>query len=211
MPRGLGIESGGGANDDDLNISTRFDIYVVWPYLLTPISSGRRTFVMPSPTRPGFHPSAPPVRGAVRLRFHRRARCGPVPAVVPPEGAQGRGIGHGPPRGALDVLHGERRGAGRASGGHGVGSVPRGAAERLLLRAALFLDHISTILAILRWERVQGFGIALEFYGSHPTHGPFLLRAIGRIVAFFVLPGYVLMLVTGLWMVNMAWPLTTRW
>ena len=81
----------------------------------------------------------------------------------------------------------------------------------MLLRAALFLDHISTILAILRWERVQGFGIALEFYGSHPTHGPFLLRAIGRIVAFFVLPGYVLMLVTGLWMVNMAWPLTTRW
>ncbi len=30
-------------------------------------------------------------------------------------------------------------------------------------------------------------------------------------VTFFVLPGYVLMLVTGLLMVNMAWPLTTRW
>ncbi len=30
-------------------------------------------------------------------------------------------------------------------------------------------------------------------------------------VAFFVLPGYVLMLVTGLWMVSISWPLTTRW
>ena len=30
-------------------------------------------------------------------------------------------------------------------------------------------------------------------------------------VAFFVLPGYVLMLMTGLWMVSISWPLTTRW
>lgn len=44
-----------------------------------------------------------------------------------------------------------------------------------------------------------------------PTHGPYVLRAIGRIVAFFVLPGYVLMLVTGLWMVHLSWPLTTQW
>src|SRR5215208_514730 len=27
----------------------------------------------------------------------------------------------------------------------------------------------------------------------------------------FVLPGYVLMLVSGLWMVNLSWPLTTKW
>jgi uncharacterized membrane protein len=75
----------------------------------------------------------------------------------------------------------------------------------------LFLKFFHIVIALLALGGSAGLGIALEFYGSHPTHGPFLLRAIGRIVAFFVLPGYVLMLVTGLWMVNMSWPLTTRW
>jgi uncharacterized membrane protein len=67
------------------------------------------------------------------------------------------------------------------------------------------------LIAILALGTSAGFGIVLEFYGSHPTHGPFLLRAIARSVAFFVLPGYVLMLVSGLWMVNLSWPLTTKW
>ena len=75
----------------------------------------------------------------------------------------------------------------------------------------LLLKFFHILIAILALGTSAGLGIALEFYGSHPTHGPFLLRAIGRIVAFFVLPGYVLMLATGLWMVNLAWPLTTRW
>jgi hypothetical protein len=66
-------------------------------------------------------------------------------------------------------------------------------------------------IAILALGTSAGLGIVLEFYGSHPTHGPFLLRAIARIVALFVIPGYVLMLVTGLWMVNLSWPWTTHW
>ena len=66
-------------------------------------------------------------------------------------------------------------------------------------------------IAILALGASAGLGIVLEFYGDHPTHGPFLLRAIKRIVALFVLPGYVLVLVTGLWMVNLSWPLATRW
>jgi uncharacterized membrane protein len=75
----------------------------------------------------------------------------------------------------------------------------------------LLLKFFHILAAILALGTSAGLGIALELYGSHPAHGSFLLRAIGRIVAFFVLPGYVLMLVTGLLMVNMAWPLTTRW
>jgi uncharacterized membrane protein len=67
------------------------------------------------------------------------------------------------------------------------------------------------LIAILALGTSAGLGIVLEFYGGHPTHGPFLLRAIERIVGFFVIPGYVLMLLTGLWMVNLSWPLTTRW
>jgi uncharacterized membrane protein len=75
----------------------------------------------------------------------------------------------------------------------------------------LLLKFFHILIAILALGTSAGLGVVLEFYGSHPTHGPFLLRAIGRLVAFFVLPGYVLMLVTGLWMVNLAWPWTTRW
>jgi uncharacterized membrane protein len=67
------------------------------------------------------------------------------------------------------------------------------------------------LIAILALGTSAGLGIVLEFYGGHPTHGPFLLRAIGRIVALFVIPGYVLVLVTGLLMVNVSWPLTTEW
>src|SRR4029453_1024961 len=75
----------------------------------------------------------------------------------------------------------------------------------------LLLKFFHILIAILALGTRAGLGIVLEFYGSHPTHGPFLLRAIRRLVAFFVLPGYLLMLVTGLLMVNMAWPLTTGW
>jgi len=75
----------------------------------------------------------------------------------------------------------------------------------------LFLKFFHILIAILALGTSAGLGIVLEFYASHPTHGPFVLRAIRQMVAFFVLPGYVLMLVTGLLMVNMAWPLTTKW
>jgi len=71
------------------------------------------------------------------------------------------------------------------------------------------LIHI--LIAILALGTSAGLGIVLEFYGDYPTHGLFVLRAIERIENLFVIPGYVLMLVTGLWMVNFSWPLTTKW
>jgi uncharacterized membrane protein len=75
----------------------------------------------------------------------------------------------------------------------------------------LLVKFFHILMAILALGTSAGLGIVLELYGSHATHGPFLLRAIGRIVAYFVLPGYVLVLVSGLWMVNLSWPLTTKW
>jgi uncharacterized membrane protein len=75
----------------------------------------------------------------------------------------------------------------------------------------LLVKFFHILIAILALGTSAGLGILLEFYGSHPTHGPFLLRAIRRVVAFFVLPGYVLTLVSGLWLVNLSWPWTTRW
>ena len=75
----------------------------------------------------------------------------------------------------------------------------------------MVVKFLHILIAILALGTSAGLGIILEFYGDHPTHGAFLLRAIKRVVTFFVIPGYVLMLVTGLWMVNLTWPLTTKW
>lgn len=71
--------------------------------------------------------------------------------------------------------------------------------------------HIHILIAILALGTSAGLGIVLEFYGSHLTCGAIVLGAIKRIVAFFVIPGYVLMLATGLWMAHLSWPLTTIW
>jgi Predicted integral membrane protein (DUF2269) len=73
------------------------------------------------------------------------------------------------------------------------------------------VKYFHILIAILALGTSAGLGIVLEFYGGHPTHGPFLLRVIGRMVALFVILGYVLMLATGLWMVNLSWSLTTPW
>jgi hypothetical protein len=75
----------------------------------------------------------------------------------------------------------------------------------------VLIKFFHILIAILALGTSAGLGIVLEFYGSHPAHGLFLLRAIARIVALFVIPGYVLMLVTGLWMVNLSWSWTTHW
>ena len=75
----------------------------------------------------------------------------------------------------------------------------------------ILVKFFHILIAILALGTSAGLGIVLEFYGDHPTHGAFLLRAVKRVVARFVIPGYVLMLVTGLWMVNLSWPLATKW
>ena len=75
----------------------------------------------------------------------------------------------------------------------------------------LFLKFLHILIAMLALGTSAGLGIVLEFYGDHPTHGPFLLRVIKRLVTFFVIPGYLLTLVTGLWMVDLSWSLATRW
>jgi uncharacterized membrane protein len=80
-----------------------------------------------------------------------------------------------------------------------------------MLTEYMLVKFLHILIAMLALGTSAGLGIILEFYGDHPTHGAFLLRAIKRVVTFFVIPGYVLMLVTGLWMVNLTWPLTTKW
>ena len=75
----------------------------------------------------------------------------------------------------------------------------------------LFTKFFHILIAILALGTSAGLGILLELYGDHPTHGAYVLGAIKRLVTFFVIPGYLLTLVTGLWMVHLSWPLKTTW
>ena len=75
----------------------------------------------------------------------------------------------------------------------------------------LYVKLFHIFIAIVALGTSAGLGIVLEFYGDDPAHGPFVLRAIERMIALIVLPGYVLMLATGLWMTSVAWSFTAGW
>lgn len=75
----------------------------------------------------------------------------------------------------------------------------------------LLLKFLHIFVAVVALGTSAGLGIVLEFYGNNPTHGSFVLRAIERMVTLVVLPGYILVLGTGLWMASLAWPFTARW
>ena len=75
----------------------------------------------------------------------------------------------------------------------------------------LYLKLLHIFIAVVALGTSAGLGIVLEFYGDDATHGSFILRVIERMTALVVLPGYVLMLVTGLWAANLAWSFTATW
>lgn len=75
----------------------------------------------------------------------------------------------------------------------------------------VWLKFFHILIAIIALGTSAGLGIVLEFYGNHPVHGLFVLRAIKCLEAFVVVPGYVLMVVTGLWLTHDAWSFTFRW
>lgn len=75
----------------------------------------------------------------------------------------------------------------------------------------LYLKLLHIFVAVVALGTSAGLGIVLEFYGDDPTHGSFVLRVIERMIALVVLPGYVLVLATGLWATSLAWPFTATW
>ena len=75
----------------------------------------------------------------------------------------------------------------------------------------LSFKFLHILIAIIAMGTSAGLGNVLELYGNHPTHGPFVLRAIHRLLVLVVIPGYLLMLATGLWLVHLSWSLTMRW
>jgi Predicted integral membrane protein len=75
----------------------------------------------------------------------------------------------------------------------------------------LFAKLLHIFIAVVALGTSAGLGIVLEFFGSHPIHGSFVLRAIARVTWLVVLPGYVLMLATGVWLVSLSWSFTANW
>jgi hypothetical protein len=67
------------------------------------------------------------------------------------------------------------------------------------------------LIAILALGTSAGLSIVLEFYGDNPAHAAFVLGIVNAIVIRFVLPGYMLMFATGLWLMHLAWSPTTSW
>lgn len=74
-----------------------------------------------------------------------------------------------------------------------------------------WLKLVHILLAVVALGTSAGLGIVLEFYGNDRMHGAFVVGVIERVVRRVVLPGYVLVLATGLWMAGLAWLFTAQW
>ena len=75
----------------------------------------------------------------------------------------------------------------------------------------LVVKLLHIFVAIVALGTSAGLGFVLEFFGGHPTHGAYVLRIVTRLVALVVMPGYVLMLLTGLWLIELSWSWSVRW
>ena len=69
--------------------------------------------------------------------------------------------------------------------------------------------HVFT--AIVAIGTSAALSILLEFFGNDAAHGAYVLRAVRRLLYCVVIPGYVLMLVTGMWMGHLASLLDAHW
>ncbi|HEX6395867.1 MAG TPA: DUF2269 family protein [Steroidobacteraceae bacterium] len=69
--------------------------------------------------------------------------------------------------------------------------------------------HILT--AIIALGTGAAVGMLVGFFGDDATHGAYVLRLSRRLLYGVVLPGYVLMLGTGMWMGHLADLLDARW
>ena len=75
----------------------------------------------------------------------------------------------------------------------------------------LWFKFTHVFIAIVAIGCSATLAILLEFFGNHPTHGAYVLRTIRRLLYWVVIPGYVLMLVTGMWMGHLASLLDAHW
>jgi hypothetical protein len=75
----------------------------------------------------------------------------------------------------------------------------------------LGLKYAHVLIAIAGLGSGAAVGVILAFFADDPTHGPFALRLARRLLLAVVIPGYALMLVSGMWMGADENLLDARW
>ena len=75
----------------------------------------------------------------------------------------------------------------------------------------LGLKFAHILIAIIALGTGAAVGILIGCFGDDATHGAFVLRLSRKLLHLVVLPGYVLMLATGMWMGHLADLLDARW
>jgi hypothetical protein len=90
----------------------------------------------------------------------------------------------------------------------GAGSSPSSTDGRVSYLAFKFI-HV--LLAIFALGTSASLGVVLSFFAGDPAHRDFALRLVRRLLWIIVIPGYLLLLATGLWMGHLAALLDARW
>jgi uncharacterized membrane protein len=75
----------------------------------------------------------------------------------------------------------------------------------------LGLKFAHILIAIVALGTGAAVGMLVGFFGDDATHGAFVLRLSRKLLHLVVLPGYLLMLATGMWMGYLADLLDARW
>jgi hypothetical protein len=75
----------------------------------------------------------------------------------------------------------------------------------------LAFKFVHVFIAIVAIGSSAALSIVLGFFADDPTNGLFVLRLVRRLLWLIVVPGYVLMLVTGMWMGHLADLLDAHW
>jgi uncharacterized membrane protein len=73
------------------------------------------------------------------------------------------------------------------------------------------LKFLHVFVAIVGIGSSAALALVLTFFADDPAHGGFALRVVRRLLHAVVVPGYVLMLASGMWMGHVAALLDARW
>jgi len=75
----------------------------------------------------------------------------------------------------------------------------------------LALKYAHVLIAIVALGSSAAVGVILGFFTTDPVHGEFALRVAHRLSWIIVVPGYVALLATGMWMGHLGDLLDARW
>lgn len=75
----------------------------------------------------------------------------------------------------------------------------------------LLIKYLHVLIAIMALGGGVGLGVLQGLHGGDVRHRDFILRVVRRLTLYLVLPGYLLMALTGALMVQGAWSWQLPW